>query len=244
MLRTDRALSHVPVITLAPIEMVATEGDLIEDLERGADGVYSCRDGHRLFLAVIGAYFRRAGHRCSRRGVYHAGAVELDTDLHEVRIGGQCVPLSEKPFALLETFMRAPSRVYSRSELLDLVWGPNFAIGDHTLDVHIYALRRLLDRDPDHFCRLIAIKGVGFKLKVHQPSIPVTLRPETLPKADAASATLSSGAAHVRMTQVPIVRLTPRDRRALLRRVPRRRRVQSFSRTGIVRRAYDAVSVE
>jgi hypothetical protein len=102
----------------------------------------------------------------------------------------------------------------------------------------------LLDRDPDHFCRLIAIKGVGFKLKVHQPSIPATLRPETLPKADAASATLSSGAAHVRMTQVPIVRLTPRDRRALLRRVPRRRRVQSFSRTGIVRRAYDAVSVE
>jgi DNA-binding response OmpR family regulator len=159
MLRTDTGLSCVPIITLAPSEMALPEGDLIKDLERGADGVYSCRDSHRLFLAVIGAYFRRAGYCGSRRGVYHAGAVELDTDLHEVRIGGRRVPLSTKPFALLETFMRAPSKVYSRSELLDLVWGPNFSIGDHTLDVHIHALRQILDQDPNQLCQLIAIKG-------------------------------------------------------------------------------------
>jgi two-component system response regulator RegX3 len=244
MLRTDRALSHVPVITLAPIEMTATEGDLIEDLERGADGAYSCRDGHRLFLAVIGAYFRRAGHRCSRRGIYHAGAVELDTDLHEVRIGGQRVPLSAKPFALLEAFMQAPSKVYSRSELLDLVWGRNFAIEGHTLDVHIHALRQLFDRDPDHLCRLIAIKGVGFKLKLIQPSIPTSLGVEGIPKVPPALPVPRSDAAHVPMTQPSIARLPIRNRRAALRRVSRRRRVQSFPRTGIGRRAYDAVSAE
>jgi two-component system response regulator RegX3 len=235
VLRTDTGLSCVPIITLAPFEMTATEGDLIEDLERGADGAYSCRDGHRLFLSVIGAYFRRAGYCGSRRGVYHAGAVELDTDVHEVRIGGQRVPLSAKPFALLEAFMRAPSKVYSRSELVDLVWGPNFAIGGHTLDVHIHALRQLLDRDPDHRCRLIAIKGVGFKLTLLQPSIPASLRAEALPKAAAASAMLNSGAVHVRTTQPSIVRLPRRDLRASFRHISRRRRAPSFPRTAIVR---------
>lgn len=244
MLRTDRALSHVPVITLAPLQAAETEGDLIEDLERGADGVYSCRDGHRLFLAVIGSYFRRAGHRCSRRGVYHAGAVELDTDVHEVRIGGERVPLSAKPFALLEAFMRAPSRVYSRSELLDLVWGPNFAIGDHTLDVHIHALRQLLDRDPDHGCRLIAIKGVGFKLKVVQPSMPAVVRTLERPKASAALPVRRSGAVHVPIDQVSPMAVPIRSRRNSLRLVSRRRRTQPFTETAIVRRAYDALSVE
>jgi DNA-binding response OmpR family regulator len=242
MLRTDRALSHVPVIILAPIEMTASEGDLIEDLERGADGAYSCRDGHRLFLAVIGAYFRRAGHRCSRRGIYHAGAVELDTDLHEVRIGGQRVPLSAKPFALLEAFMQAPSKVYSRSELLDLVWGQNFAIEGHTLDVHIHALRQLLDRDQDHGCRLITIKGVGFKLKLLPPSIPAPFR-AALPKVSGMPVR-RSGAVHAPVAQALAMASPGRTQRAPFGRVSRRRRAQSFPMTGIVRRAYDAVSVE
>jgi DNA-binding response OmpR family regulator len=242
MLRTDRALSHVPVITLVPLEMTATEGDIIGDLERGADGVYSCRDGHRLFLAVIGAYFRRAGHCGSRRSVYHAGAVELDTDVHEVRIGGQRVPLSAKPFALLEAFMQAPSKVYSRSELLDLVWGPNFAIEGHTLDVHIHALRQLLDQDQAHGCRLITIKGVGFKLKLPQPSIPATVRAETLSKAPGMPVR-HSGVAHAPVTQVLAMASPTRTRGASFGRVSRRR-TRTYTGAALDRRAYDAVSVE
>jgi DNA-binding winged helix-turn-helix (wHTH) protein len=150
--------------------MVYTDADTMRDLERGADGVHLCHDSWRLFLAKVGAYLRRAGHDLSRRGVYRVGAVELDADIREVKVEGQRVQLSAKPFALLEAFMRAPSKIFSRSELADLIWGPDFAVGEHTLDVHVHALRRELDRDPHRRCRLINIKNVGFKLKAAAPS--------------------------------------------------------------------------
>lgn len=165
MLRTSPSLKCVPLITLAPRGSEVTDEQWIADLERGADGAHDFHDGSRLLIAKIVAYLRRAGCAVAQRGVYQVGAVELDSDVHEVKIAGQRLPLSAKPFAILKTLMQAPSKVFSRSELVDRVWGPRFAIGEHTLDVHVHALRRQLDRDPRRLCRLVTIKGVGFKLK-------------------------------------------------------------------------------
>lgn len=242
MLRTDRALSHVPVITLAPLDMTATEVDLIEDLERGADGAYSCRDGHRLFLAVIGAYFRRGGHDVARRGVYRAGDIQLDADTHELTIAGESVQLSAKQFGILQAFMSAPSRVFTRSELVDLVWGAGFAIGEHTLDVHIHALRQLLNRDLAQRCRLIAIKGVGFKLKVMEPSVPGPLRTEECSTTSTARSVRRAGAVHAPPPAAASVAVAGGTGRALLSRPLRHRRPQSFSGSAFVRCGYDAVS--
>lgn len=166
MLRTDPRLKHVPILVVVPAGSAYTESDALADLERGADGVHLCADGKRLLVARIGAFLRRSGAQRSQRGVCHVGGVELDADLREVTIGGERIQLSAKPFALLETFMRAPSKLFSRRELIALLWGPDFAIGDHTLDVHIHALRQQLDHDPHRRCSLVTIKGVGFKLKV------------------------------------------------------------------------------
>ncbi|MCP9464360.1 MAG: response regulator transcription factor [Nitrospira sp.] len=170
MLRTEQAIAHVPILTLISREVMENDEDIAADLERGADGVYSCRDGHKLFLAMIGSYCRRAGHDMARRGVYQIGDVQLDADTHELTIGSETVHLSAKQFAILQVFMSAPSKVFAREELIGLVWGPGFAIGAHTLDVHIHALRKLLGRDTDHGCEIVAIKGVGFKLKVRHSS--------------------------------------------------------------------------
>lgn len=171
MLRTDPHLKHVPILIVVPDGSVYTEADTLADLERGADGVHVCADGWRLLAARIGAILRRSGAHRSQRGVCRVGGVELDTDMREVKIGGERVQLSAKPFALLETFMRAPSKVFSRRELIAFLWGPDFAIGDHTLDVHIHALRQQLDHDPHRRCRLVTIKGVGFKLKAALPDL-------------------------------------------------------------------------
>jgi DNA-binding winged helix-turn-helix (wHTH) protein len=93
------------------------------------------------------------------------GAVELDDDAHEVTISGRPVTLSAKPFAILAVLMQEPSRVFSRNELIDRIWGQDFSVGEHTLDVHIHAIRKELNREPNRLCDLITIKRVGFKLK-------------------------------------------------------------------------------
>jgi DNA-binding winged helix-turn-helix (wHTH) protein len=99
--------------------------------------------------------------------------VQLDADAHEVTISGREVKLSAKPFAILAALMREPSKMVSRRELVNLVWGPEFAVGGHALDVHIHALRQQLARAQDHRCRLMTIKGVGFKLKPLSAATPV-----------------------------------------------------------------------
>jgi DNA-binding response OmpR family regulator len=223
VLRTEAALSHVPILTLIPQGSAASDADVIADLERGADGAYACRDGHRLFLAVIGAYLRRAGYGTARRGVYQLGGLELDADMHEVKIAGQPIQLSAKPFAILQVFISAPSKVFTRGELIDRGWGPGFAIGKHALDAHIHTIRRQLERAPGCLCRLVSIKGVGFKLKLLQPSIPVSLGAEG-PAAATALPIRWSGAAHVPIAQPPSIPLPMRNRRASLRRISRRRR--------------------
>lgn len=165
MLRTDPLLRKVSLMGVVPRGHLYTEEQCLSDLERGFDGLHDFRDGESLFLARVQAYMRRVDRDAMRRGVYQVGAVQLDADTHEVTISGRAVKLSAKPFAILAALMREPSKIFSRRELVDLVWGRDFAVGGHALDVHIHALRQQLDREPDHHCRLMTIKGVGFKLK-------------------------------------------------------------------------------
>ena len=165
MLRTDPSLRHVLLMTVVPLGCLYPENQYIWDLERGMDGVHDLRDGHRLLAAKVGAYLWRAGCNKGRRRVYQVGAVELDGDAQEVKIAGRQVKLSAKPFAILTVLMREPSKVFSRNELFNLVWGPGLAVSEHVLDVHVHALRQQLDREPNRLCELLTIKRVGFKLK-------------------------------------------------------------------------------
>lgn len=165
MIRTDSSLRHILLMAVVPFGCLYTEDQCISDLERGMDGVHDLRDGHRLLVARVGAYLRRAGCDNVRRGIYQVGAVELDEDAHEVKIAGRQVKLSAKPFAILTVLMREPSKVFSRSELVDLVWGPGFAVCEHAVDVHVHALRQQLDLEPNRLCELVTINQIGFKLK-------------------------------------------------------------------------------
>lgn len=165
MLRTDPSLRHVLLMAVVPFGCLYTEEQCISDLEHGMDGVHDLRDGHRLLLARVGAYLRRAGCDTVRRGVYQVGAVELDEDAHEVKIVGRHVKLSAKPFAILTVLMREPSKVFSRSKLVSLAWGHDFSVGEHTVDVHVHAIRQQLDREPNRLCELVTINQLGFKLK-------------------------------------------------------------------------------
>lgn len=244
ILRTDTHLRHVPMMTLVPSDTSYREDDCHFDLGRGADGVHLCSEGYRLLLAKVGAYLRRAGVAPSERGVYQVGALELDSDLHEVRIGAHRHHLSAKPFVILEALMKAPSKVFSRNELIDLVWGPNFSIGGHTLDVHVHALRQLLHQDPGHLCRLITIKGVGFKLKLLSPAMPIASNPDALPMAADSLPFLRQSAVHGSNAHRAIAPSQFTNRHIWLGQATRQRRARLLRRKKSVRRLRSELSVE
>lgn len=206
MLRTDPLLRRVSLMGVVPTGQLYTEGQCLSDLDRGFDGVHDFRDGNGLFLARVRAYLRRADGGVERRGVYQVGDVQLDADAHAVTISGREVKLSTKPFAILAALMREPSKVFRRSELVNLVWGQDFAVGGHALDVHIHALRQQLDREPNHRCRLMTIKGVGFKLKPLSAGKPVSepmVSQSMLPMAANAGMLLSSTAGQHEGGRIP-----------------------------------------
>lgn len=212
MLRTDPSLRHVLLMAVVPSGCLYTDDHFISDLERGIDGVHDLRDGHRLLVAKVGAYLRRAGCHDMRRGVYQVGAVELDGDAHEVKIAGRQVKLSAKPFAILTVLMREPSKIFSRSKLVDLVWGTDFAVCEHTVDVHVHALRQQLDREPNCLCELVTIQRVGFKLRpVSSAGSTRTSRPRST-----SNSISDSHACSIKMPRLISGRLTPPNRRLLL----------------------------
>ncbi len=211
-LRTDPSLRHVLLMAVVPTGCLYTDDHYISDLERGIDGVHDLRDGHRLLVAKVGAYLRRAGRHDMGRGVYQVGAVELDGDAHEVKIAGRQVKLSAKPFAILTVLMREPSKIFSRSKLVDLVWGTDFAVCEHTVDVHVHALRQQLDQEPDCLCELVTIQRVGFKLRpVSSAGSIRTSRPRST-----SNSISDAHACSIKMPRLISRRLTPPSRRSPL----------------------------
>ena len=94
--------------------------------------------------------------------VLNADGLELDPASHRVRGSGQDIQLGPREFKLLEFFMSHPERVYSRSQLLDRVWGANVYVEERTVDVHIRRLRKALE--PGSFDRFVqTVRGAGYR---------------------------------------------------------------------------------
>ena len=92
------------------------------------------------------------------------GDLVLDPARHEVRIGGQIVPLTAVEFRLLSTLLEADGRVLTRDQLLDAVYGQDEAeILDRTVDVHVGRLRDKLGDDADHPRYVATVRGVGYR---------------------------------------------------------------------------------
>ncbi|HEY9837008.1 MAG TPA: winged helix-turn-helix domain-containing protein, partial [Vampirovibrionales bacterium] len=81
-----------------------------------------------------------------------------------VMVSTEEVNLSPKEFRLIELFMSYPRRVWSRDQLLDRVWGPDFVGDSKTVDVHIRWLREKLERDPSQPEYIITVRGFGYRL--------------------------------------------------------------------------------
>jgi two-component system phosphate regulon response regulator PhoB len=162
-LRRDDNTRDIPIIMLTAR---ADEADKIAGLEGGADDYVTKPFAARELLARIQAVLRRSAPAGAQEQVTCDG-LTLDQAGHRVLTNGRSISLGPTEYRLLAFLMTHPDRVYSRSQLLDRVWGGNVYVEERTVDVHIRRLRRALE--PSGFDRFVqTVRGAGYRFSVQE----------------------------------------------------------------------------
>ncbi len=164
-IRARGDLKDIPVIMLTAR---GEEDDRIRGLETGADDYLTKPFSMTELVARIRAVLRRA--RPTLAGdVATFGDIILDREAHRVRRGERDLHLGPTEFKLLDVLMQRPGRVFSREQLLDLVWGRDVYVEVRTVDVHVGRLRKAInrrgDRDP-----IRTVRSAGYALDETYPS--------------------------------------------------------------------------
>jgi DNA-binding response OmpR family regulator len=144
------------------------EIDLVLSLELGADDYMTKPFSMRELLARVGALIRRSEKTVSKteeesEEKLQFGELVVDYTKHQVTVRGKTLNLTVKEFELLDLFARNPGRVFSRSDLLNAIWGYNFEGYEHTVNTHINRLRNKLEIDPSKPKYLLTVWGMGYK---------------------------------------------------------------------------------
>ena len=164
--RQLRARSAVPIIMLTA---KAEEFDKVLGLELGADDYITKPFSMREFRSRVKAVLRRADLR--RNGDDPAdppledGELRMDFAKRNVEVRGEPVKLTYVEFEILAILARSPGRVFSRTMLLERLWGDAAYRDPRTIDVHIRHLREKIERDPKEPQLIFTVRGVGYHFR-------------------------------------------------------------------------------
>lgn len=162
-----RLLRHegytVPILILSA---KSSETDRVVGLEVGADDYLTKPFGMRELVARVRALLRRNRYPLpqTQPSVLKFKEVTLNPTECRVIVRGEEINLSPKEFRILELFMSHPRRVWSRDQLIERVWGPDFMGDSKTVDVHIRWLREKLEVDPSRPEYLLTVRGFGYRM--------------------------------------------------------------------------------
>ncbi|MGK7903336.1 MAG: response regulator transcription factor [Hormoscilla sp.] len=162
-----RLLRHegytVPILILSA---KSSETDRVVGLEVGADDYLTKPFGMRELVARVRALLRRNRYPLpqTRPNVLKFKEVTLYPTECRVIVRGEEINLSPKEFRIFELFMSHPRRVWSRDQLIERVWGPDFMGDSKTVDVHIRWLREKLEVDPSRPEYLLTVRGFGYRM--------------------------------------------------------------------------------
>lgn len=160
--RRIREFSDVPVIMLTARTQ---DMDKLLGFEHGADD-YLTKPFNILELkARIRALLRRSGGYVKESHRIDVGSLTVDTQERNVYRDGVLAELTAREFDLVELLIRNPNRVYSRENLLDLIWGYEYRSDIRTVDVHIRRIREKLERVPAEPDYIMTKWGVGYYFK-------------------------------------------------------------------------------
>ena len=156
----------VPILMLTA---KAEEMDKIVGLEIGADDYMTKPFSMRELLARVRAMLRRTRMIVSESAVdetvLRIKDLEIDSARHRTSLGGIALDLTPKEFDLLAFLARNRGFVFNREQLLEKVWGYDFAGDTRTVDVHIRWLRQKIEANPQKPEYLITVRGTGYKLE-------------------------------------------------------------------------------
>lgn len=157
MLKRDKEHDDLAVIMLTA---KADEYDKVAGLEGGADDYITKPFSPRELVARIQAVLRRV--QSGDRDAVSSGVLEIDTAGHRVCANGNEIRLGPTEYRLLKFLLTHPDRVYSRTQLLDRVWGANVYVEERTVDVHVRRLRKALTaQGADAYIQ--TVRGAGYR---------------------------------------------------------------------------------
>ena len=163
--RIIRAEADVPIIMLTA---KGGEVDKVVGLELGADDYVTKPFSLRELTARVRAVFRRSDLRTvSERPapVVDLGTVQVDLAGHRILRDGVEIPIKPRVFEVLAFLLRHPGQVFSREQLLERVWGYDYAGETRTVDVHVHWARTAIEVDPANPVLLQTVRGVGYVLR-------------------------------------------------------------------------------
>jgi two-component system alkaline phosphatase synthesis response regulator PhoP len=162
-----RMRSQPPTATM-PILMLTAKGaevDRVLGLEMGADDYVVKPFSPREVLARIRALLRRARllNEPGEAGGFERGRLKLDFGTYEAFNEGRRMEMTLREFELLRFFVQHPLRVYTREQLLDLVWGRDTFVEPRTVDVHVRRLRQHIELDDANPELILTVRSVGYR---------------------------------------------------------------------------------
>ncbi|NQY84532.1 MAG: phosphate regulon transcriptional regulator PhoB [Alcanivorax sp.] len=165
-LKREDATAEVPIIMLTA---KSEEDNQIQGLDVGADDYITKPFSTRELISRIKAVLRRTSVVAAEKAIDVEGLC-LDPVSHRISANGDPVDMGPTEYRLLEFFMSHQERAYSRTQLLDQVWGANVYVEDRTIDVHIRRLRKALS--PHGFDGFIqTVRGTGYRFSVKSSQV-------------------------------------------------------------------------
>ena len=160
-LKKDPSYRELPIILLTAR---GEEEDTVRGLEIGADDYLTKPFSPKELVARIRAVLRRSGKLQGATQIT-LGNLILDTEQHRLTIGDKQLDVSPTEFRLMQFFMTHPDKVFSRTQLLDQVWGRSVYIEERTVDVHIRRLRKILgDYGKEDLVQ--TVRGFGYRFSL------------------------------------------------------------------------------
>jgi DNA-binding response OmpR family regulator len=164
-LEVCRILRREMAVPILMLTAKTEEVDKVVGLELGADDYVTKPFSMRELLARIRALLRRAEAPPAEAKVLTAGDLQVDLRRREASRQGQPLLLKPKEFDLLAFFLQNRGRAFTREQLLDQVWGYDFAGDTRTVDVHVRWLREKIEDNPAKPTRLLTVRGVGYRFE-------------------------------------------------------------------------------